>query len=58
MASAMNAMARYTLNNIDYRRARSRGGENAPPWDNKSMFVFYIELATGAFFPSHGRIPP
>lgn len=47
MASAINAMARYSLNNLDYRRASSRGGENAPPWEHKSMYVFYIELVTG-----------
>lgn len=53
MASAMNAMARYMLNNIDYRRASTRGGENAPAWDNKSMYVFYIELLTGMLFRYH-----
>lgn len=47
MASSLNAMARYSLNNLDYRRAHSRGRENAPPWENKSMYVFYIELVTG-----------
>lgn len=47
MASAINAMARYTLNNMDYRRARSRGGENAPAWENKSIYVSYIDLVTG-----------
>ncbi|KDQ57713.1 hypothetical protein JAAARDRAFT_156640 [Jaapia argillacea MUCL 33604] len=46
MASALNAMAKYILSVIDLRRARSRGGVNAPPWENKSMHVFYIELAT------------
>ncbi|TCD64735.1 E3 ubiquitin-protein ligase hrd1 [Steccherinum ochraceum] len=46
MASSLNAMARYSLNNLDYRRASTRGGENAAPWEHKSMYVFYIELAT------------
>ncbi|CCM04367.1 uncharacterized protein FIBRA_06540 [Fibroporia radiculosa] len=46
MASALNAMARYILSLIDIRRARQRGGENAPPMENKSMYVFYIELVT------------
>ncbi|KAI0940486.1 hypothetical protein AcW1_003667 [Taiwanofungus camphoratus] len=46
MASALNAMARYVLSVLDYRRARTRGGENAPPMENKSMYVFYIELVT------------
>ncbi|KAI0790879.1 hypothetical protein C8Q75DRAFT_865544 [Abortiporus biennis] len=46
IASIMNSMSRYTLTNLEYRRAASRGGENAPPWENKSMYVFYIELVT------------
>ncbi|EMD37767.1 hypothetical protein CERSUDRAFT_114430 [Gelatoporia subvermispora B] len=46
MASALNAMARYTISVIDIRRARARGGENAPPWEHKSMYIFYIELIT------------
>lgn len=41
-------MLRYTLSIIDLRRARTRGGESAPPWENKSMYIFYIELLTGA----------
>ncbi|KAA1474329.1 hypothetical protein DENSPDRAFT_866430 [Dentipellis sp. KUC8613] len=46
MASAMNSMAKYTLSAYDFRRAASRGGENAPPWENKSMWTFYIDLVT------------
>ncbi|CDO76688.1 hypothetical protein BN946_scf184677.g8 [Trametes cinnabarina] len=46
MASALNAMLRYALSILDLRRARTRGGENAPPWENKSMYIFYIELLT------------
>ncbi|PSR72157.1 hypothetical protein PHLCEN_2v11949 [Hermanssonia centrifuga] len=46
MASALNSMARYTLSNLDMRRARTRGGANAPAWENKSMYIFYIELVT------------
>ncbi|TFK54025.1 hypothetical protein OE88DRAFT_1695115 [Heliocybe sulcata] len=46
MASATNSMAKYILSVVDLRRARSRGGATAPPWENKSMYVFYIELAT------------
>ncbi|THG98663.1 hypothetical protein EW026_g3571 [Hermanssonia centrifuga] len=48
MASALNSMARYTLSNLDMRRARTRGGANAPAWENKSMYIFYIELVTAA----------
>lgn len=47
MASAMNVIAKYLICVIDLRRARQRGGENAPPWQNKSMWIFYVELATG-----------
>ncbi|OJA10170.1 hypothetical protein AZE42_01829 [Rhizopogon vesiculosus] len=46
MASAMNTTAKYCVCVIDLRRARQRGGENAPPWQNKSMWIFYIELIT------------
>ncbi|KAI0633905.1 hypothetical protein C8Q77DRAFT_1057555 [Trametes polyzona] len=46
LASALNAMMRYALSILDLRRARTRGGENAPPWENKSMYIFYIELLT------------
>ncbi|KAG1742220.1 hypothetical protein EDB19DRAFT_1927693 [Suillus lakei] len=46
MASAMNTTAKYCVCVIDLRRARQRGGENAPPWQNKSMWIFYIELVT------------
>lgn len=40
-------MLKYILSVLELRRAASRGGENAPPWENKSMWVFYIELWTG-----------
>ncbi|KAF5322391.1 hypothetical protein D9619_001388 [Psilocybe cf. subviscida] len=46
MASLINTMSKYILSTYDLRRAGRRGGENAPPWENKSMWVFYIELAT------------
>ncbi|KAF9222617.1 hypothetical protein BS17DRAFT_881014 [Gyrodon lividus] len=46
MASAMNVTAKYLICVIDLRRAQRRGGENAPPWQNKSMWVFYVELVT------------
>jgi E3 ubiquitin-protein ligase synoviolin len=47
MASVMNTIAKYLLSAYDLRRAGRRGGEDAPPWENKSMWVFYIELVTG-----------
>ncbi|KAI9572100.1 hypothetical protein HD554DRAFT_2296814 [Boletus coccyginus] len=46
MASAMNVIAKYLICVIDLRRAQRRGGENAPPWQNKSMWIFYVELVT------------
>ncbi|CAL1708229.1 unnamed protein product [Somion occarium] len=46
IASTLNAMSRYILNILEWRRAIRRGGENAPPWESKSMYVFYIELVT------------
>ncbi|EKM54086.1 uncharacterized protein PHACADRAFT_257690 [Phanerochaete carnosa HHB-10118-sp] len=46
MASALNSLARYGLSSIELRRASTRGGTNAPPWENKSMYIFYIELVT------------
>ena len=52
MASAINTGAKYALSVIDLRRAAQRGGENAPPWENKSMWVFYIELTTGKPIPA------
>ncbi|KAF8170208.1 hypothetical protein K438DRAFT_1982734 [Mycena galopus ATCC 62051] len=46
MATVANTVAKYLLCTYELRRAGQRGGENAPPWENKSMWVFYIELAT------------
>lgn len=47
MATVTNTISKYLLSAYDFRRAGQRGGEAAPPWENKSMWVFYIELATG-----------
>ncbi|KAG6819679.1 hypothetical protein H0H93_009712 [Arthromyces matolae] len=46
MASVLNTISKYLLSTYELRRAGRRGGENAPPWENKSMWIFYIELAT------------
>ncbi|KAH9994003.1 hypothetical protein BJV77DRAFT_1102568, partial [Russula vinacea] len=46
MASLINSKAKYILSTIEFHRAASRGGENAPPWEDKSMFVFYVDLIT------------
>src|SRR6266571_3894934 len=45
----MNTILKYCLSTYDLRRAGRRGGENAPPWENKSIWIFYIELITGIF---------
>ncbi|KAH8828115.1 hypothetical protein DL96DRAFT_1601806 [Flagelloscypha sp. PMI_526] len=45
-ASIWNTIAKYLLIAYDLRRAGQRGGETAPPWENKSMWVFYVELIT------------
>ena len=50
IASTFNAATRYGLNVYEYHRASRRGGENAAPWESKSMWVFYIELVTGTNF--------
>ncbi len=47
MASVANSIAKYVLSAYDFRRASVRGGDNAPPWEQKSMWTFYIELITG-----------
>jgi len=47
IATLMNSAAKYAISITDLRRASNRGGENAPPWEDKSMWVFYVELATG-----------
>ncbi|KAK2467802.1 hypothetical protein APHAL10511_000097 [Amanita phalloides] len=46
VASVMNTICKHLLSVYDLRRAGRRGGENAPPWENKSMWIFYIELTT------------
>lgn len=47
LASLGNSVAKYGIALVDLRRASQRGGENAPPWEDKSMLIFYVELATG-----------
>ncbi|KDQ21945.1 hypothetical protein BOTBODRAFT_123891 [Botryobasidium botryosum FD-172 SS1] len=46
LATLTNSMLKYGIILWDIRRARNRGGENAPVWENKSMWIFYVELAT------------
>ncbi|KAF9006773.1 hypothetical protein BDZ89DRAFT_1079646, partial [Hymenopellis radicata] len=46
LATAANTIAKYLLSVYDFRRASTRGGENAPPWEQKSIWTFYFELVT------------
>ncbi|KAH8979116.1 hypothetical protein EDB92DRAFT_1806715 [Lactarius akahatsu] len=50
MASLINSKAKYILSAIEFHRAASRGGENAPPWEDKSMWIFYVDLITAEDF--------
>ncbi|ORY27651.1 hypothetical protein BCR39DRAFT_537671 [Naematelia encephala] len=43
LASVSGTMARYIVGLIDLRRARGRA--DAPSWEEKSMYLFYIDLA-------------
>jgi len=45
LASITGTAARYGVNCLDIRRARGR--EDAPAWEAKSMYMFYIDLAVG-----------
>ena len=38
---------KYGIACYDLLRARNRGAENAPVWEDKSMYIFYVELVTG-----------
>lgn len=44
-ASILGTAARYTVGLIDLRRARGRA--DAPPWEEKSMWLFYVDLTVG-----------
>ena len=57
LASLMNSKSKYILSTIEFHRAASRGGENAPPWEDKSMYIFYVDLITGAFAHPFKRTP-
>ncbi|KAL1753710.1 hypothetical protein FB107DRAFT_292206 [Schizophyllum commune] len=46
LSSCFSTVSKYILSVCDLRRASTRGGENAPPWEHKSVLTFYIELAT------------
>jgi E3 ubiquitin-protein ligase synoviolin len=45
LASISGTTARYVIGLMDLRRARGR--VDAPSWEAKSMYLFYVDLATG-----------
>jgi hypothetical protein len=47
LASIGGTTARYVIGLIDLRRARGR--VDAPSWEEKSMWLFYVDLAVGEF---------
>ena len=47
LASIAGTTARYFVGWMDLRRARGR--EDAPSWEEKSMYLFYVDLAVGEF---------
>ncbi|CAG7853977.1 SubName: Full=Related to HRD1-involved in degradation of Hmg2p {ECO:0000313/EMBL:CCA67181.1} [Serendipita indica DSM 11827] len=40
------SVLKYLLTMIDIRRAANIGGATAPPWEDKPIYSFYIELST------------
>ena len=46
LASISGTSARYLVGLVDLRRARGR--VDAPSWEEKSMYLFYVDLAVGA----------
>lgn len=45
LTSILGTWARYGIAVADLRRAQGR--EDAPAWEQKSMYLFYVELAVG-----------
>lgn len=45
LASISGTSARYFVGLLDLRRARGRA--DAPSWEEKSMYLFYVDLAVG-----------
>ncbi|KAF8684013.1 E3 ubiquitin-protein ligase synoviolin [Rhizoctonia solani] len=46
LASLFNSWLKYLISVYDIYRASRRGGDDAPPWEHKSMYIFYVELLT------------
>ena len=54
LAAIGGTMARYAVGLIDLRRAEGRA--DAPSWEDKSVWLFYIDLAVGKLI-SMRRMP-
>ncbi|KZV82145.1 hypothetical protein EXIGLDRAFT_713575 [Exidia glandulosa HHB12029] len=46
LATLLNCILKYYIVVHDIRRAARLGGDAAPPWEDKSMYIFYVELVT------------
>ena len=44
--AVIHSALKYSLHVYELLRARTRGGATAPPWEDKSLYNFYIDLAT------------
>jgi hypothetical protein len=44
--AVIHSALKYCLHVYELLRARTRGGATAPPWEDKSLYNFYIDLAT------------
>lgn len=53
-ATIAGSAARYAVGVIDLRRARGR--EDAPVWEAKSTYLFYIDLSVGQLNLHHQQI--
>ncbi|KAH7108130.1 hypothetical protein BKA62DRAFT_752937 [Auriculariales sp. MPI-PUGE-AT-0066] len=46
LATLFNCIHKYLIVCYDIRRAARLGGDAAPPWEDKSMYMFYVDLIT------------
>jgi hypothetical protein len=47
MVNLTQSLLKYILSVTEIRRAHRVGGAIAPPWEDKPIYGFYIELSTG-----------
>lgn len=47
MVNLTQCVLKYALSVVEIRRAATVGGAIAPPWEEKPIYGFYIELSTG-----------